>query len=434
MTQSATAQEPWEVVRLRIKPFSEKQLRVMSWWSRNSEYYNYDAIICDGAVRSGKTFCMALSFVIWSFYEFSGADFALCGKTIKSLKRNMVTPVIPLLKSIGFECEEKISENKLTISYHGVKNRFYLFGGKDESSASLIQGMTLSGVLFDEVALMPRSFVEQALARCSVAGSRFWFNCNPEYPEHWFYCEWIKRAKDRNALYLHFTMDDNPSLTAQVKKRYESLYSGVFYQRFIKGRWVAVYGAVYPFMENEEMYCEVPKGEFDRFAVSCDYGTVNPASFGLWGRQNGVWYRIDEYYFNSRTEGYQKTDEEHYEALCRLAGERKISQVVVDPSAASFIEVIRRHGRFCVIPAQNNVINGIRRTSQALKDGSVKICKGCKAIRREFSLYRWESKKADDLPIKENDHAMDDLRYFVTTIIDGGVQVFAFAAERQEEI
>lgn len=406
----------------------------MSWWCKNSEYYNYDAIICDGAVRSGKTFCMALSFVIWSFYEFSGADFALCGKTIKSLKRNMVTPVIPLLKSIGFECEEKISENKLTITYHGVKNRFYLFGGKDESSASLIQGMTLSGVLFDEVALMPRSFVEQALARCSVAGSRFWFNCNPEYPEHWFYCEWIKRARDRNALYLHFTMDDNPSLTAQVKKRYESLYSGVFYQRFIKGRWVAVYGAVYPFMENEEMYCDLPKGEFDRFAVSCDYGTVNPASFGLWGRQNGVWYRIDEYYFNSRTEGYQKTDEEHYEALCSLAGNRKISQVVVDPSAASFIEVIRRHGRFCVIPAQNNVINGIRRTSQALKDGSVKICKSCKAIRREFSLYRWDSKKADDLPIKENDHAMDDLRYFVTTIIDGGVQVFAFAAERQEEI
>lgn len=406
----------------------------MSWWCKNSEYYNYDAIICDGAVRSGKTFCMALSFVIWSFYEFSGADFALCGKTIKSLKRNMVTPVIPLLKSIGFECEEKISENKLTITYHGVKNRFYLFGGKDESSASLIQGMTLSGVLFDEVALMPRSFVEQALARCSVAGSRFWFNCNPEYPEHWFYCEWIKRARDRNALYLHFTMDDNPSLTNQVKKRYESLYSGVFYQRFIKGRWVAVYGAVYPFMENEEMYCDVPKGEFDRFVVSCDYGTVNPASFGLWGRQNGVWYRIDEYYFNSRTEGYQKTDEEHYEALCSLAGERKISQVVVDPSAASFIEVIRRHGRFCVIPAQNNVINGIRRTSQALKDGSVKICKSCKAIRREFSLYRWDSKKVDDLPIKENDHAMDDLRYFVTTIIDGGVQVFAFAAERQEEI
>lgn len=422
-----------EVISLTIKPFSEKQLRVLSWWCRSSEYSERDAIICDGAVRSGKTFCMVLSFVIWSFYAFAGADFALCGKTIRSLRRNMVTPVLPLLRSLGFECEERLTHNTLTVRYHGVQNRFYLFGGKDESSASLIQGMTLSGVMFDEVALMPRSFVEQAVARCSVSGSKFWFNCNPEYPEHWFYREWIKKAEEKNVLYLHFTMDDNPSLSDKVKKRYENLYSGVFYERFVKGRWVAVYGAVYPFMTDESMYCDVPRGEFSEFAISCDYGTVNPASFGLWGRKNDVWYRIDEYYFNSRTEGFQKTDEEHYKSLCDLAGNRKISQVVVDPSAASFIEVIRRHGKFRVTPAQNNVVNGIRRTSQVLKDGNVKICRNCRAIRREFSLYRWDSRKADDLPVKENDHAMDDLRYFVTTVIDGGVQFYAFAAERQEE-
>lgn len=418
---------------MAIKRFSEKQLRVMNWWCRESENYSKDAIICDGAVRSGKTFCMSLSFVIWSFYEFADSDFALCGKTIRSLRRNMVTPVLPLLKSLGFECEEKLSENKLTVSYRGIKNRFYLFGGKDESSASLIQGMTLSGVLFDEVALMPRSFVEQALARCSVTGSRFWFNCNPEFPEHWFYVEWIKRTEDKNALYLHFTMDDNPSLTKKVKQRYERLYSGVFYERFVKGRWVAVHGAVYPFMDREEMYCDVPNKEFDLYAVSCDYGTVNPASFGLWGRVDGVWYRIDEYYFNSREEGRQKTDEEYYDSLCELTGNRKISKVVVDPSAASFIEVIRRHGKFEVVSAENNVVNGIRRTSQALKDGSIKICKNCKASRREFSLYRWDEKRLNDMPVKENDHAMDDIRYFVTTVIEGGLRMIAFAAERQEE-
>ena len=406
----------------------------MSWWCRESQFYNYDALICDGAVRSGKTFCMVLSFIMWTFYSFSGADFALCGKTVRSLRRNMVTPVIPLLKSLGFECEEKISQNTLTVCYGGVKNRFYLFGGKDESSASLIQGMTLCGVLFDEVALMPRSFVEQALARCSVAGSRFWFNCNPEFPEHWFYREWIKKAQQRNALYLHFTMDDNPSLSEKVKKRYENLYSGVFYERFIKGKWVAVYGAVYPFMEEENMYCDVPVGSFDDFVISCDYGTVNPASFGLWGKQNKIWYRIDEYYFNSRTEGFQKTDEEHYDALCNLADGRNISKIIVDPSAASFIEVIRRHGKFKVVSAKNDVVNGIRKTSQALKDGSAKICRNCFAIRKEFSLYRWDKEKANDLPVKENDHAMDDLRYFVNTVIDGGnAQFFAFATERQEE-
>lgn len=376
---------------------------------------------------------MILSFVIWSFYYSGNSDFALCGKTIRSLRRNMVTPVIPLLSSLGFACDEKISGNILNVSYKGRKNRFYLFGGKDESSASLIQGMTLSGVMFDEVALMPRSFVEQAIARCSVTGSKFWFNCNPEYPEHWFYTEWIKKAKEKNALYLHFTMDDNPSLSQKVKLRYENLYSGVFYERFVKGRWVAVHGAVYPFMADEKMYCNVPEGEFEKYAISCDYGTVNPASFGLWGRRNGVWYRIDEYYFNSRTEGFQKTDEEHYNGLCALAGNRKISQVVVDPSAASFIEVIRRHGSFRVTPAQNNVVNGIRRVSQVLKDGSVKICRNCKATKREFSLYRWDSRKANDLPVKENDHAMDDIRYFVTTVIDGGSSMFVIAAKRQEE-
>ncbi len=376
---------------------------------------------------------MILSFVIWSFYFGGNLDFALCGKTIRSLRRNMVTPVIPLLSSLGFACDEKISGNILNVSYKGRKNRFYLFGGKDESSASLIQGMTLSGVMFDEVALMPRSFVEQAIARCSVTGSKFWFNCNPEYPEHWFYTEWIKKTKEKNALYLHFTMEDNPSLSQEVKQRYENLYSGVFYERFVKGRWVAVHGAVYPFMADEEMYCNVPEGEFEKYAISCDYGTVNPASFGLWGRRNGVWYRIDEYYFNSRTEGFQKTDEEHYNGLCALAGNRKISQVVVDPSAASFIEVIRRHGRFRVTPAQNNVVNGIRRVSQVLKDGSVKICRNCKATKREFSLYRWDSRKPSDLPVKENDHAMDDIRYFVTTVIDGGNSMFVIAAKRQEE-
>lgn len=415
---------------MEIKRFSKKQLKVMSWWCKDSKDRHFDAIICDGAVRSGKTFCMVLSFVLWSFYDFAGSDFALCGKTIRSLRRNMVTPVIALLESLGFECTEKLSQNILEVTYGNVTNRFYLFGGKDESSASLIQGMTLSGVLFDEVALMPRSFVEQALARCSVDGSRFWFNCNPEYPEHWFYCEWIRKAEQKNTLYLHFTMQDNPSLTNEVIRRYESLYSGVFYERFVRGRWVAVHGAVYPFMDDEKMYYEMPSGEFDEYAVSCDYGTVNPASFGLWGRQNDVWYRIDEYYFNSRTEGFQKTDEEHYQALRELVSGRHISTVVVDPSAASFIEVINRHGEFAVRPAVNNVINGIRRTSQALKDGSVRICRNCSAIRKEFSLYRWDVSNKNDLPIKQNDHAMDDLRYFVATILDRNDGFFAVAAKR----
>ncbi len=411
-----------------IERFSPKQLRALSWWHAMSPDCTRDAIICDGAVRSGKTFCMSLSFVLWSFYEFKGGDFGLCGKTIRSLRRNMVTPILPLLKSLGFDCSEKLSQNCLIVRCGGAENRFYLFGGKDEGAAALIQGVTHSGVLFDEVALMPRSFVEQAMARCSVTGSRFWFNCNPEHPEHWFYREWILQAERKNALYLHFTMDDNPSLSDKVRRRYERLYSGVFYERFVLGKWVAVYGAVYPFMANEEMYCDAPSGEMSDYMISCDYGTVNPTSMGLWGKKDGVWYRIGEYYYDSRREGFQKTDEEHYSALKELARGRKISRVVVDPSAASFIQVIRRYGEFEVKPAQNDVINGIRKVSAALKNRSIRICKNCAAARREFQLYRWDSAKNTDSPVKENDHAMDDIRYFTASVTGGsGLQVFAAA-------
>ncbi len=414
---------------MTLDRFSKKQLRTLSWWHQSSPDCIRDAIICDGAVRSGKTFCLSLSFVLWTFYAFQGGDFGLCGKTIRSLRRNVVTPLLPLLQSLGFDCEEKLSQNVLLVRSGSVQSRFYLFGGKDEGAAALIQGVTLCGVLFDEVALMPRSFVEQAMARCSVSGSRFWFNCNPEHPEHWFYREWIVQAEQKNALYLHFTMDDNPSLSDKVKRRYEKLYTGAFYERFVRGRWVAAFGAVYPFMERTEMYADVP-ADLCEFAVSCDYGTVNPTSMGLWGKKDGVWYRVDEYYFDSRREGYQKTDEEHYAALEQLANGRKLRQVVVDPSAASFIEVIRRHGKYRVTAAQNNVADGIRKTAVALKEGSIRICKNCAAARREFQLYRWASGTRADAPVKENDHAMDDIRYFVTTVADGGSVVCALAAER----
>lgn len=412
-----------------IERFSKKQLRALGWWHEKSPDSTRDAIICDGAVRSGKTFCMSLSFVLWAFYAFNGNDFGLCGKTIRSLRRNMVTPVIPLLRQLGFECEERLSQNSLTVRFGNAQNRFYYFGGKDESSAALIQGVTLSGVLFDEVALMPRSFVEQAMARCSVTGSRFWFNCNPEHPEHWFYRAWILQAERKNALYLHFTMDDNPSLSERVKRRYENLYTGAFYDRFVRGKWVAVYGAVYPMMANESMYCKPPGGAMEEYCVSCDYGTVNPTSMGLWGKRDSIWYRLDEYYFDSRREGYQKTDEEHYAALKSLAGGRKIGRVIVDPSAASFIEVIKRHGEYRVTPARNNVADGIRRVSGALKEGRIRICENCHDARREFQLYRWDSRRCDDSPVKENDHAMDDIRYFVATIDQGG-GFTVFAAER----
>lgn len=416
---------------MEFKAFSEKQLRVLTWWCEKSRYAKKDAIICDGAVRSGKTVCMGISFIAWAFYRFDGANFAMCGKTIRSLKRNVVTAILPVLKQLGFACTEKLSQNLLEVSIGGRTNCFYLFGGRDESSASLIQGMTLSGVLFDEVALMPKSFVEQALARCSVEGSKFWFNCNPQYPQHWFRQEWILDKAGKNALYIHFKMEDNPSLSPKMLARYKNLYTGTFYQRFIEGKWVSAQGLVYPFMTADNMYWDTPKADTEEFVISCDYGTVNPASFGLWGHYTDGWYRVDEYYYDSRKEGVQKTDEEHYQGLCRLAQERAIRCVIVDPSAASFMEVIRRHGRFKVLPASNSVLDGIRSVASALKQGEIKICKNCTDTLREFGLYRWKEDGLHDTPVKENDHAMDDIRYFVSTYLNRGDDgIFAIAAQR----
>ena len=183
-------------------------------------------------------------------------------------------------------------------------------------------------------------------------------------------------------------------------------------------------------MDKDEMYFEVPRGEASEYAVSCDYGTVNPASFGLWGRFDGVWYRIREYYYNSRTEGVQRTDEEHYRALRELTGGVKPSVTVVDPSAASFITLIRQKGEFNVIPAKNQVVDGIRQTFSALKEQRIRICKSCDDARREFSLYRWEEGAVKDSPVKENDHAMDDIRYFVTSVLNRSGGFCAVAAAR----
>ncbi len=415
---------------MKFRRFSEKQKTVLTWWYGEGD--KFDGIICDGAVRSGKTLCMSISFASWAMLRFSGGNFAICGKTIRSVKRNVVVPLISVLRDLGFEVKDRLSMNKMDVCADGRVNTFYFFGGRDESSASLIQGMTLCGVLYDEAALMPRSFVEQAAARCSVEGSKLWFNCNPEYPQHWFCREWVKKVREKNLYYIHFTMEDNPSLSQNMLSRYRKMYSGSFYQRYVLGKWVASEGLVYPFMSEDHMLYDIPAEKFDDYIISCDYGTVNPSSFGLWGLYGGIWYRIDEYYYDSRREGSSKTDEEHYKGLCSLAGDRDINRVIVDPSAASFIEVIKRHGKFSVTPAKNNVIDGIRQVSTALKQGDIRICRCCTDSIREFGLYRWESSGRDS-PVKENDHAMDDIRYFVATYLSQGEDLFfALSVNRRE--
>ncbi len=389
-------------------------MKSMLWWCQ-SHYASYDAIICDGSVRSGKTFSSSIGFLLWASTVFQNQTFAFCGQTIQAVWRNVLNPLRRYFTPIcGWK--EKRSENYIDITFRGNCNRFYIFGGNNEGSAGYIQGMTLAGVYFDEVVLMSESFVNQALARCSVTGSKFWFNCNPGSPSHWFYRDWILKVHEKRALYLLFHLDDNPSLSPEIVARTESLYTGSFYRRFILGEWCALQGQVYTmFSEEQHVVQEIPT--CSRYVVSIDYGTHNPCSFGLWGYdpKRDVWTRIREYYYDSRRIGVCRTDEEHYSALETFIAGLPIEEIVIDPSASGFITCIRRHGKYRIQRADNDVLSGIQAVYQALSDGKIQFHCSCRDLRREMQLYSW--KVGEDVPEKKSDHAMDDMRYFVQTYL-----------------
>ena len=288
----------------RFCRFSPKQLRIMNWWLDNSPYADFDGVIADGAIRSGKTLSMSLSFVMWAMAKFSGANFAICGKTVTSLRRNVISPLEQMLSSLPYSFSDKRTENLITVSCGGRENYFYLFGGKDEAARDLIQGITLAGVLFDEVALMPESFVNQATARCSVEGAKWWFNCNPEGPYHWFKTGWIDRAAQRRLLYVHFLMTDNKTLSPRTLERYRSMYTGVFARRFILGEWSVADGVIYSmFDKSRNVRSDVPFPP-EREFIAVDYGTFNPCVFLHFfasGRGDAVSHFIDrEYYHDGR--------------------------------------------------------------------------------------------------------------------------------------
>ncbi len=390
---------------------SPKQAKILAF-----PYSKYDALICDGAVRSGKTSIMMWAFVRWAMENFSGQRFGVCGRTVDSCTKNIIVPFTAMsLAKERYIIRWRRGDKVMEVRRGAVTNYFEVFGGKDEASYTLVQGRTLAGVLLDEVVLMPESFVNQALARCSVDGSRIWFSCNPGSPQHWFYKNWIEGSAQRNALYLHFNMRDNPALSDSILARYEAMYSGVFYDRYILGKWVLAEGLIYPMFGDSCVVDEEPVTEGEYY-ISCDYGTLNPFSAQLWHWDGKTATCLREYYYSGRETQRNKTDEEYCTEIGRLAGNLPIRSIVVDPSAASFIEVLRRK-QYIVRKAKNDVLNGIMLTARYLQDGTIKIHRRCKDSIREFGLYRWDDKATEDRPIKENDHAMDSIRYFAFTIL-----------------
>ena len=401
---------------------------LLNWWTDKSPVKDKQGIIADGAIRSGKTLAMSLSFCLWAMTRFNGQNFAMCGKTVGSFRRNVLATLKLMLKSRGYMVEDHRADNMLIIRRGAVENSFYIFGGRDERSQDLIQGITLAGLLLDEVALMPESFVNQATGRCSVEGSKMWFNCNPAGPLHWFKTEWIDKRERKGLLYLHFTMDDNLSLSEEIKARYRSMYAGVFYLRYIKGLWAVAEGLIYTMFAEACLYDKlaphIPNTAQKMIAV--DYGTTNPCVFlETWDDGETVWIER-EYRWDSRSEeaqrsGHpQKTDKEYADDMEEFMGSRPEDQciVIVDPSAASFIQELRSRG-WVVKAADNEVLDGIRKVSTMLASGRLRINRRCTGLCAEMQAYVWDDKaqeRGEEKPVKQKDHGPDALRYRINAL------------------
>lgn len=410
-------------VKFTFKPFSKKQLQVLFWW-QSPQYKDKFAIIADGSVRAGKTVIMSFSYVRWAMMNFDGVNFGMAGKTIGSLRRNVIRDLKRMLISEHYHVKDNQSKNMLTVSKNGKTNYFFLFGGTNEASQDLVQGITLGGFFFDEVALMPESFVAQATSRLSVEGSKAWFNCNPDSPYHWFKLQWIDQLAKKNAIRIHFLMKDNPSLSEETLRRYDSMYSGVFYLRYILGQWAMADGLVYDNFDRKKMVVDIPKDTiWEKQWISIDYGTQNATVFKLWSLFKGVWYNNAEYYYSGRETGRQKTDEQYIDDLedfffdNRL--ERRDVKLIVDPSAASFKKALRNRG-FGVVNANNNVLDGVRFMMTQMNQNKMKWTEASQHTIKEFGSYMWDKKAADrgeDAVVKEHDHCMDADRYFAMKVL-----------------
>lgn len=386
----------------RFKPFSRKQRKVLNWWCSSSPVRDCNGIIADGAIRSGKSVAMSLSFVIWAMSEFEACNFAMCGKTIGSFRRNVLFWLKLMLHSRGYSVTEQRTENLVIVRRGSIENYFYVFGGKDERSQDLIQGITLAGVFFDEVALMPESFVNQATGRCSVDGSKFWFNCNPGSPAHWFKTGWIDKRQDKRLLYLHFTMDDNLSLTEAVKERYRGMYTGVFFKRYILGEWKSADGVIYrQFADDPERFIldDVPTDIFIG-TMGLDFGGNGSAHAGcLVGITRG--YRsiviLDEYYRKEVIDPGTLTDDvcgfvQRSQAQCRA------TSIWCDSAETVLIKGIRTKvfARHIPVEVRNarkgEIIDRIRLCDMLMSQGRFFIMRRCRHTIAALSEAVWDSK------------------------------------------
>ncbi len=366
--------------------------------------------ILQGAVRSGKTYISLILFAFFVAASPKGSTFLMAGRTLNTLERN----ALELLQNM-------VGANHFTYSLakksgNLFDRKVYFEGAGDSGAESKIRGMTLYGAYLDELTLLPESFFSMLLSRLSLEGAKLIATTNPDSPRHWLKEKYLDRA-DLSLLSVRFHIDDNTFLPADYIRDLKKEYTGLFYKRFVEGDWVVASGLVYPMFDPEKHVREVQERAGYPYYISVDYGTLNPCSMGLWQVVGKHAHRIKEYYHDGKATESLKTDAEYYKALEELAGDRPISCVVVDPSAASFIELIRRSGRFSVRKAKNRVLDGIRRVSSLLEQGYLSFSPACRATKKEFETYAWDTDATTDTVVQVSDHAMDDIRYFVSTIL-----------------
>lgn len=374
-----------------------------------------------GATRSGKTYLDFRWIIPIRIRERIGKDglAVILGVTKSTIERNVLEPMRNIY---GDELVGTISSDN-TAWIFGEK--CYCLGAEKVSQVSKIRGASIKYCYGDEVADWSEEVFALLKSRLDKEYSCFDGTFNPQYPGHW-----LKKFLDSNADIFSqtYTIDDNPFLPESFKENLKKEYEGtVYYDRYILGLWVRAEGLVYPMFGDDCITQEIP--DTGDYYISIDYGTLNPFSAGLWcvGKRSAV--RIAEIYYSGRETRAQKTDEEYCDMVERLAGEKTIRAVVVDPSAASFIEALRRRGRFKVRHADNDVMNGIRTVSDFLRNGKIKIHESCENTIREFGLYRWDEKSEVDRVVKENDHAMDEVRYMAMTVLKKAFKEHIFVPE-----
>ena len=392
----------------RYKNLTEKQNELMDIAKGGLKRIN----ILHGSVRSGKTWISLVLWCVWIRNMPADKTYIMTAKTLTTLKRNC----LDLLEVLAGKNNFKYSMSKKEGVLYGRK--IYLEGVADSEAESKIRGMTLQGAYCDEITLFTEDFFSMLLSRLSEPGAKLFGTTNPDNPNHWFKVNYIDRKDELDFFIMEFLIDDNTFLDRRYVEELKKEYTGVFYRRFILGEWCSAEGLVYPMFEKSlHVIEEIPKADGDEeYYISIDYGTLNPCSMGLWRLDDNCALRIRESYYSGRQSKKQLTDEEYYERLEMLAGEYPIKCVIIDPSAASFITTIRRHGRFTVRKANNNVLDGIRVTGTLLQSGRLKLHCSCEDAVREFGTYSWDEKSGEDKVIKEFDHAMDDIRYFCATV------------------